>query len=84
MNSYPGDYVIYNDSVSVNREVTIHSGNYPGHTLGCLLPGKSWGGNATWGNNWGSHSAVKRNGIRAFVNKVGYRNIKFNIFDVFR
>lgn len=40
---YPDNYVLYNDQlgVSMGRGITIHGGNFPDQSQGCLLPGKA-------------------------------------------
>lgn len=87
MNSYPDDFMIYNDLVPMNRGITIHSGNHPDNTLGCLLPRCSWGDApgkyAKWGDNWVGKSGAKLKALRAHINKLGYKNVQVNIFDVF-
>ncbi len=83
INSYPKDYVIYNQNVPESRGITIHIGNSPDDTIGCLLPGTSWGGHKQWGMNWVNNSKALRNDLRLQINKVGYSNIRVNIFDSF-
>jgi hypothetical protein len=86
MGRFPEDYMLYNNSVPAGRGITIHIGNNPDATIGCLLPGCSWGNApgkyAHWGDNWVSGSGTKLNSIRAYIKKTGYRNVRFNIFDV--
>jgi len=49
---YSNHYIVSNSSVSQNRRILIHSGNYHSNTLGCLLPGSSYsmvsGNYAVW------------------------------------
>jgi RHS repeat-associated protein len=40
---FPDNYILSNGSVSVDRRILIHSGTYPRHTTGCLLPGAAVG-----------------------------------------
>ena len=52
---YSNHYIISNNSVSRDRYILIHSGNYHSHTLGCLLPGSSYsmvnGDYAVWNSS---------------------------------
>jgi hypothetical protein len=77
INTYPGNYMLYNSNVASSRGITIHSGNIPGHTRGCLLPGGSWRPDFVGGSD------NMRLQINLQINKAGHRNMRFNIFDAF-
>jgi hypothetical protein len=74
---YPDDFKIYNSLVPKDRGITIHSGNIPAHTKGCLLPGISWSANKV------SSSKDMRDLLRLYINQNGYSNIRFNIINNF-
>jgi hypothetical protein len=84
VNRYPDDFVIYNDVVPASRGITIHIGNNPDNTIGCPLPGRTWGQyHSEWGYNYVYSSRDMRNDLRNYINSVGYRNIRVNIFSLF-
>ncbi len=74
-NSYPDCYKLGNKDVSFDRGITIHEGNFPKNTTGCLLPGSGWKA------NYVSGSRSTRDLINAYIRTTGYRNIKLNIFE---
>lgn len=66
-----------NQDVSFRRGITMHEGNNPKDTHGCLLPGSSWKSDFVGG------SVTTRNTINSYIKGVGYKKVKVNIFDAF-
>jgi hypothetical protein len=75
-NRFPDCYMLGNDCVSFSRGITIHPGNTPNHTNGCLLPGSSWK------SDYVGNSRNTTDLINSYIKRIGYKNIKFNIFDI--
>ncbi len=75
--SHPNVYRVSNEQVPTNRYILIHSGNLPSHTLGCLLPGRSYskvnGEYAVW------NSGNTLNSIRSLL---GGNSATLNIHDI--
>ena len=63
--------------VSFDRGITIHQGNFPMNTTGCLLPGSNWR------SNFVSGSRRTRDLINTFIRNTCYKKVKFNIFEEF-
>ncbi len=78
INSYPKDYMIYNDNVPASRGITIHSGNKPAHTRGCLLPGSNWSG-----EDFVGLSLNKLKKLRTYISQTGEWDVRLNIYDAF-
>ena len=76
-NSYPNNFRIYNDFVSKERKILIHSGNYHYNTLGCLLPGNSYSMSGENYAVWNSGSMM--NSLRILFNG---RDVILNILDI--
>ena len=57
---FPNVFRVYNESVSQDRRILIHTGNYPKNTIGCLLPGN------TKGTDYVGNSKATLNTIRNF------------------
>jgi hypothetical protein len=74
--SYPKNFRVYNDDVPKSRKILIHTGSYPKNTLGCLLPGSSFGTDAVWS------SGKQFNLLRNIINAFGAENVNLNIFNV--
>ena len=76
--AYPDNFRLSNSDVSKSRKILIHTGNYPKNTLGCLLPGSSFGKNAAWS------SGQNFNGLRSIIKTIGPENTRLNINNVIR
>ncbi len=74
---YSNHYIVSNTSVSQDRRILIHSGNYHSNTLGCLLPGSSYsmvsGNYAVW------NSGTTLNSLRSLL---GGNSATLNIYNI--
>ncbi len=75
---------LYNEQVAKERNILIHTGNWPGDTEGCLLPGCTYGPDYVGGpevdGEFGSTRKFKE--ISRFLNAKGAENVQVNIFNV--
>lgn len=73
---YPNAYRLHNSQVPDNRGILIHSGNSPGQTKGCLMPG------STRGTNWvGNSGPTKRTLYNYIFRYQNYGGTKLIIYD---
>ena len=74
--NYSDNFLIYNKDVSKDRKILIHTGNYPKNTLGCFLPGCSFGTDAVWS------SGTKFKELRSLIKCFGASNVTLNVNNV--
>ena len=69
------------DDVPGRSDIIIHTGNYPGDTEGCLLPGVTVGSNSVGTNPANSYNTVKQ--LVNYFNNVGWNGATITIIDQF-
>ncbi|MFV0545597.1 MAG: DUF5675 family protein, partial [Bacteroides sp.] len=67
---YSDNFLLSNKDVPKSRKILYHAGNYPSHTKGCNMPGK------TKGNGTVGGSKTKFSELRTFIKTEGASNVK--------
>ncbi|RAK70027.1 DUF5675 family protein [Hymenobacter edaphi] len=70
---HPDNFIIYNDQVSKDRKILLHSGNRGSQTEGCVMPGKKKS-NGSVGN-----SKAAMDELRTYIKSQGVPNTKMII-----
>ncbi len=90
---YPDSFVLYNSDVSMDRSITLHSGNFHDNTEGCPMPATSFSVGkagdykvtpARVGYLRTSSSGVKTNEVNGFIQSKGVNNVKVNIYNAIK
>ena len=65
---------LFNEQVSKERNILIHTGNDPDDTLGCILPG------CVYSKDYVKFSGDKFNEIKGYLDATGAENVRLHIY----